>query len=304
MKQPSPILVLGLFVTVSFTLATSLELRVGKWTDRTQSEGAFKKLLGDGRRMFANQFVDMAEVYLHSGYYPSIFDRRDVKASKVINNTTQEHDEHGHEAHSGDESKSEHEREMDFLGQPHDWLERFIRRFRITKHTHLEGAEEREVLPWLKLAIDLDPQMVQTYVSTAFWLRKQLGRVNDAEEVLREGVRNNPASYEILFELGRLYNEDRHDTNRARNVWVLGLRRWNAQSAEAKAESMQPYGELTVNLGRLEDAAGNFQRAIQFLEMAKQVSPNPAALQAQIDEIQAKISAAPPPPPPPSLVPP
>ena len=77
---------------------------------------------------------------------------------------------------------------MDFMGPPRDWLEGFIRHFRITEHTHLENGEEREVLPWLKLAIELDPQAIQTYTDTAFWLRKTLGNVQDAEEVLREPV--------------------------------------------------------------------------------------------------------------------
>jgi len=36
-------------------------------------------LLGDGRRLFANHFFIMADVYFHSGYYPSVFDRNAPK---------------------------------------------------------------------------------------------------------------------------------------------------------------------------------------------------------------------------------
>ena len=75
MSKASPLWLLALLVTVAFTLATSLELRAGKWTDPARPNGAFTKMLGDGRKLFANQFVEMADVYLHSGVYPSIFDQ-------------------------------------------------------------------------------------------------------------------------------------------------------------------------------------------------------------------------------------
>lgn len=299
MKRVSPYWLLALLVTVCFTLATYLELRHLRKNTEAKSANVFKMLLGDGRRMFANQFIVMADVYLHSGYYPSIFDRQEAPKRSALTQRGGEHDDHEHDEHGNckhdEHTEDAHEKEMSFLGEPRDWLERFSRRFKITEHTHLDQGKEREILPWLQLAADMDPQRVETYTVAAFWLRKQLGKVKEAEAFLREGVRNNPNSYEILFELGRIYNENYHDPNRARNVWVLALRRWNAQSSDAKAESMFPFGEITVNLGRLEDAAGNWQRAIQYLEMAKQVSPAPEALQQQIDEIQAKITGGSPP---------
>jgi len=38
-----------------------------------------------------------------------------------------------------------------------------------------------------------------------------LNRPDQAEAFLREGLRNNPANCEILFELGRIYHESNHD---------------------------------------------------------------------------------------------
>jgi len=289
MRMVSPRLFLAFLFTGCFTLATALELRVARRNARPPAGSVFKVLLGEGRRLFANQFVVMADVYFHSGYYPSIFDRRDPVKPTAMSG---QHSEHGHDAQ---DEHDEHEKEMDFLGEPRDWVERFGRHFRITEHTHLAHGQEREILPWLQLAADMDPQMVQTYTVAAFWLRKQLGKVKEAEMFLREGVRNNPNSYEILFELGQLYYENNHDAERARNVWLLALRRWDAQDSKAKAESMLLYEGITVNLAHLEDAAGNWQRAIQYLEMAKQASPQPEALQKQIAEIQAKMATPRPP---------
>jgi tetratricopeptide (TPR) repeat protein len=315
-KTASPRLVFALLISLTFTLATSACLRAINRPEAVSSDGAFKKLLGDGRRLFSGQFVEMADVYLHSGYYPSIFDRRDAGSPKAVTVTTpddkrghenHQHDAQGrcvesesHEAHEHDESgkcvhpdepQDEHEKAMSFLGQPRDWLEGFIRRFRITRHTHLENGQEREVLPWLKLAIELDPQAIETYTATAYWLRKNLGNTKDAEEVLREGLRNNPGSFEILFELGKLHNEAHHDAAGARNRWLAALRQWNQQTAEAKTANVRPYGEITVNLARLETDAGNWEQAIRYFELAKPASPRPEAIQQQIDDIRTRTGS-------------
>src|SRR5207344_2659625 len=97
-----------------------------------------------------------------------------------------------------------------------------------------------------------------------------------------EGLQNNPGNYEILFELGEVYFADYHDPNRARNVWVAALRSWNKQKVEDKATTTEAYEKITANIGHLEDLAGNWLTAIQYFELAKQVSPNPDALQKQI----------------------
>jgi len=287
---------LALLAVVAFSLATRLELRVGKWTDATRPVGAFTKLLGEGRRMFANQFITMADVYLHSGYYPSIFDQQDAKAAKAIagdGSDPEDHDQHGHEGGQHDENckhdhEDEHEKAMSFRGEPRNWLDAFIRRFRITEHTHLENGEEREVLPWLRIAIELDPQKIETYTATAYWLR-QMDRAKDAAQVLREGIRNNPNNAELLFEMGVIQYDDHHDAARARGMWTLALRRWEEQSDEIKKDSTHILDRIAVNLGRLEESAGNLGQAIAYYEMAAKVSPNPASLQKRIDEAKARL---------------
>ncbi len=69
----------------------------------------------------------------------------------------------------------------------------------------------REILPWLKLSAELDPENIKTYVVTAFWLRTKLNQVSEAEQVLREGLRHNPDNAQLLFELGRIYFENYHN---------------------------------------------------------------------------------------------
>jgi len=235
--------------------------------------------LGDGRRLFANPFFVQADVAFHSGYYPSIFDQ--ARAPKNTSHLT---------AKEGESAAEEHEKQMSFLGPPRDWIERFGRHFIVTEHTHLQGKHESEILPWLKLSADLDPQKIETYTVAAYWLR-DLGKIKEAERFLREGLLHNPESYDILLELGRLYYEDKHDSARARKMWELALRRWTEQEAAHKTPDLFKLGQIADHLAHLEEQEGNLARAIRLLELSKKASPNPQALQKQIDELKQKLAA-------------
>ena len=275
----SPYLILALMLTVCFTLATGFEPRVAAWGNRTKSSNVFSVLFGDGRRMFANEFFTMADVYFHSGYYPSIFDLRNEGTKAIVSAS---HDQTENE---------EDEKNEDFLGKPKDWIDRFGRHFRITEHTHLEHSHEREILPWLRLAADMDPQMIETYTVGAYFMCQHLNQPQEAEAFLREGLRNNPGNYEILFGLGRIYYQNYHDIDRARNVWQLALNCWMKQDPALLKENKLDFEEITVNLANLEREAGNYPDAINWFQAAQKVSPVPGSLQQQIDEMKKKMAA-------------
>ncbi len=279
--KASPYLVLALVLAACFTLATSIEPRASVWSQHAKSNNVFGLLFGDGRRMFANEFFTMADVYFHSGYYPSIFDQREEGTKEIVAES------------QGHTDSPDDERKEDFLGKPKDWIDRFGRHFRITSHTHLEHSHEREILPWLRLAADMDPQMIQTYTVGAYFMCQHLNQPQQAEAFLREGLRNNPGNYEILFGLGRIYHDSYHDPNRARNIWQLALVSFMKQEPEQQKENKIGFDAITVNLANLERDAGNYADAINWFQAAQKVSPNPGALQQQIDELKAKMAAPP-----------
>jgi len=278
--KTSPLLVLTALLALAFTLATGLASRAEGWSVRAKSDNVFGMMFGDGRKLFANHFFTMADVYFHSGYYPSVFDQNSEEQKEIIS------------ASHGKKESEEDEKNEDFLGKPKDWIDAFGRHFRITQHTHLENNNEREILPWLRLAADLDPQKIETYTVGAFFLREHMGRTQEAEAFLREGLRNNPDSCEILFELGRLYRDGLHDAGRARNVWELGVKKFQLRSPEQQKEDKLVLDNLAINLARLEEDAGNYGQAIHWFRLAQTVSPLPESLQKQIDEVQKKLDAA------------
>jgi tetratricopeptide (TPR) repeat protein len=278
----SPLVALAALLVLAFTLAIGLAPQAANWSRRDKSGSVFAMMFGDGRKLMANQFFTMADVYFHSGYYPSVFDKNASEEKEIIS------------ASHGKKETEEDEKNEDFLGQPKDWIDAFGRNFRITKHTHLEHGNEREILPWLRLAADLDPQKIETYTVGAFFLREHLNRPDQAEAFLREGLRNNPDSCEILFELGRLYHESTHDPDRARNVWELALQKFIKLPPEQQKDDKLVFEAIAVNLARLEDETGHWAQAINWFQAAQKVSPSPDTLQQQIDAIKKKMTAPPP----------
>ncbi len=270
-------------LAVAFTLATFLQPAFSRWSQRQRPpQSAIASLLGDSRRLFATHFFVESDVYLHSGYYPSIFDYAEASpanrgASEALASSAPEHDEHC---------------QHDFLGKPRNWLDAFGRNFYPSKHTHLgEGepnpAEAREILPWLKLAAELDPQRPTTFAVGAFWLR-QMKHTEEALPFLREGLRANPASYEIAFELGQCYFELK-DIDRARNLWELALRRWQEQQAKAEHPDLLPLAQILSSLARLEVRENHRDEAVSYLELLKKVSPVPGEVQKRIEEVKAGL---------------
>ena len=294
-----PLLILALLLTGCFSLATWVVPRFDQ--SNPQQEGGFLvQTLGESRRLFASHIFTRSDVYFHSGYYPSIFDQAAMKSENHLARSagakesaheekTEHHDEHTEAGHVHDEN-CQHGEEHDFLGKPKDPLDAFTRNFFVSKHTHLteKGTNmPKEILPWLQLSARLDPKLIESYTVGAFWLR-ELGKKEEAEKFLREGLRNNPQSYEIMFELGRAYF-DRPDYDRARNILEMALRRWREQENPKPVEQQNRFAaEQIVNyLARVEDRSGNREKTIEWLELLKKASPNPQQIDQRIAEVRA-----------------
>ena len=258
--------------------------------NRAESFNPLNVFIGEGQRMFAGHFYRKADVYFHSGYYPTIYDNRGgVQTPHIAEDS------------GGVESKNTGGDELAFLGPPRDWIDRFSRKMFPAVHTELNtgganGTEDasavREILPWLKVAAALDPEEPSTYTVTAFWLRRQ-GKVREAELFLREGLRNVPGNPAILFELGRIYFEDHKDASRARNIWRQGLAEWRKQEGNKPEPDHFIFAQLHAHLAKLEEQEGNLSEAIAHWEQIQSTSPSSAAIQARIAELRKKQAALP-----------
>jgi len=306
----APILSLALLASLVLSFATTLGPWFLTWKGSlTRSESFLETALGDGRRLFGSHFYAKADAYFHNGYYPSVFDNREGFEKAHLAG-----DVHGQEAE---------ESEGNFLGAPRDWVEAFGRHFFPARHTHLgdsgcghsccqrakehnghdencdhkehaaghhesRKADEREMLPWLKLSAEMDPQRVETYVVTSYWLRNALKKVNEAEQFLRYGLQQNPGDYEILFELGRIYSEERKDAVRARNVWELALKKWEERETGKAEPNIFLRAQILGQLAKLEEEEKNYVRAVEWLQRLEVISPNKESIRKWMDDLKGK----------------
>ena len=238
-----------------------------------------------------------ADAYFHSGFYPTIFDN-------------QESFKTAHMAADAGALKSHNQgEETEFMGKSRDIIEDFTRHFLPSSHTHLDeggaqglkkpgsdlgeadGGQVREILPWLRISAELDPNRIETYVVTSFWLRKRMDKSAEAEQFLREGLRANPGDPSILFELGCIYHEDRKEIERPRNIWEMAAGKLDAQTNRTDQEDFMLM-QLNLHLARLEESQTNLPTMLHWLERLKPLSPAPETVEKEIVETRKKIASA------------
>jgi len=262
------------------TLATVLDFQFQSLRARQNaSAGVLAAIMGDSRLLFAHEFFVMADDYFHSGFYPTIFD-----SQKPGNELDLQEESRDKPAGAG-----EHEEEFTFLGAPKDWMDRFGRHFYPTVHTHLHGGNEREMLPWLKLAAELDPHEIIPYLTASYWLRSSLNKPDEAEKFLREGLRANPDSSEILMELGRVYFYNRTNAVVARNIFALARQKWRKQDAAGNKPDPHVYEEILGEIVRADRAKGDRKNELADLEELVRVARGKDVLQKEIQELKASL---------------
>lgn len=227
-------------------------------------------LVGDSRRLFANESYAMADAYYHSGFYPTIFD----------------HVNHGNHADLAGREDDPNDDDS-FMGPPRDWVDKFGRHFYPTVHTHLHDGKQREILPWLELSVELDPKQINAYVTAAYWLRRSLHRSDEAERFLRQGLRANPDSYQILLALGQIDLYDHKAPRVARNVFELAASQWRRQDAAGLKPDPDVYEEVLGEIVAADKSLGNKPQLLADLQSLLKVAHSKEALQQELDELQA-----------------
>lgn len=318
MKRPW--LFVAVLTMACWALAAGLEPWFQSWEGNRAGSGNLLQIaLGDGRKLFARQVYTKADAYFHNGYYPSIFDEakefEGAHINKAVGLTQAEEKEldfygaprdwidafgrkffpsvhrhlgesdcdhdHGHEGecdHDHDHGHEDHGDDHNEHGEE-------------SRNDGRAAGLEREILPWLRLSVELDPEQVETYVVGAYWLRNKLNKVGEAEAFLREGLRTNPLHPQLLFELGRIYREDREDLTRTRNVWELALRKLDEMEQNMAEPNVFLRAQILGNLARLEEESGHYARAVEHLTKLEVISPHAGRIRQWIVELRAAEQA-------------
>ena len=96
-----------------------------------------------------------------------------------------------------------------------------------------QGKDEGELLPLLRMTTLLDPSMTDSYDQLVWDLYKGQGKVETAQEVLDEGIRLNPSSYELWFRKALLHHmEGQYEESMKAASKAIGLTDDRVQQAD------------------------------------------------------------------------
>ena len=131
-------------------------------------------------------------------------------------------------------------------------------------HLHLEGREIREIIPWLRLAVMLEPHNVDNYLVASYWLGKS-GDVAAALRVLREAQVNNPESYLVYLGKGRFFakGDNKEEAGRA---YDTALALWPGEKGSTDAETRQDLREILATRAVLFGLQGDAQKTLEMMK--------------------------------------
>ena len=162
------------------------------------------------------------------------------------------------------------------------------------RHAHLHGRDVREMMPWLKLAVELNPTDPELYLVAAFWLSREADHSDAALEILRAGQINVPFHYEIQLEKGRLLLHEGR-TAEAAEAFDAGLAFWPGNNDPESKDIRLDRASLLQYRGLLYEADGNIAAARDAYREILDMFPSRHEIRARIadlDEGDAPAEAA------------
>ncbi len=189
-----PLAVMAVLGAVAFLLAGSIVTQTGA-SDQPESD-VLVRLFGGTAEIASQTAMDQADLYLHAG----------------VGHTCDECEHH----------------EVTLSLPLHGVMNRLHGQIAPTGDKHIQGADEKELLPWFMIAARLNPQNVEAWLDGAYWLFRT-GQFRESEQFITEAIKNNPEDHRVYLERGILYHR---------------LQRWN-EAARDLETSIRRYKKLT-----------------------------------------------------------
>ncbi len=230
----------------------------------------YMQFLGEGRSILSNLSILQADRYFHGGI--GHIDE-DHPGGITIDGESQEEEGRIHE--------EEHPEKIHRAPGRFNILLRISEKTEITRHIHLSGNQVKEIIPWIYYSAKIDPHNVLAYTLAGYWLADRLDKVDEAIAFVKEGLKNNPDSWELNAELGRLYFKHRKDYKAAARVLTRALQLLQGEPHDKFQEryvlsflaySYEDIGEkakvlpLYQRLGQLFPEDGGIKRKIRKLQ--------------------------------------
>lgn len=228
---------------VTALMAYVLDARIRPLGDESGHDPLYR-LLGSAKEAIGDQLFLKADAYYHGG----------VAAAFAESEKT-----HGQEG-------IVHEDPLAEKKAPTDWIAVVNSQVRSRRHYHLTKKEQKEMLPFFAMATSLDPHNIEAVLTTAYWLDRHFNRSREAIAVLKKGTRNNPASWEIEWDLANVYFRRARDFRMSERHYREAIRKMALGDAEKHFHVQAWYllGESCVQLGKQVEALEAYRAAVAF----------------------------------------
>jgi len=255
-------LILAIFVFSTINLSSNIE-KYNIESLEKEGYGDFDKdvlsrVFGELRTYLSSSSYTNADIYFHGGLYDfheecSLF--------------TPAHISSHHEKEGGDhdDHADGHHPQKRTLNP----LLKIAEKISITRHRHLSGNEEKELLPWILYSVKLNPKNEKAYVIGGYWLGMRLNKIDEAINFLNEGIKNNPASWDLYLMLGEIYLIRLRDYQNARIY--LEKAKDLAESKKADRFDMRP---IYTFLAEACDKTGSPEISISLYEKLLKMFPD------------------------------
>lgn len=190
-------------------LMLSAALVPGLKAANPQSPDILTQILGGTRDLVAEQAYREADLYFHAGYECECPDEDHHHAGG-----------HEHEVPHGPAEPQHAHADLPLIGL----VERLHGETAPKIHRHLQGEEEKELLPWFVAAVRLNPQHVEAWRVGSYWFYRT-GDARRAEQFITDGIACNPGAYRLYLDRGVLYYRSEEwrkavtDLERAGELW-------------------------------------------------------------------------------------
>lgn len=211
----------------------------------------FLKVLGESKSILSSFSILQADLYYHNGVMDK--DHRYV------------------------EKKKGSVKSINFLPKIEQAL-------KITDHVHLTEDQTKEIVPWLFYSTRVDPNNIQGYTLTAYYLAYKFNKAEDAINLLREGVKNNPESWEIYSEIGGIYFKLYKNYVLSEVYFDKG---WKLLK-RTKYDKLEARHVLTL-LAFSNEQIGNNERALQSYKKLQELFPKSDYYQERILDLEGNI---------------
>ena len=152
-------------------------------------------------------------------------------------------------------------------------------------HVHIKGANIREIMPWLWLAIRANPHDAEPYLIAAYWLTREVKKPELAQEVLTEAFRRNPGDYRILFEQGALHMRlGRRE--KAERALTAALSVWERHEDEEDGEARKGKAEILSYRSLLYELKGEIEKARRDIEEIVLLFPKEQEWRVRVEQLR------------------